>query len=116
MQCGRGEQVPGRDPHKKNACGLGLDADFERLTRLAKAVRIKLGELGNTLAHLEISEQVGSNVLQPDGFRKFNASTATERRWCLRLGAARAKTAPVKSISASKYRRELLVVADDVIE
>jgi hypothetical protein len=48
-----------------------VDADFERLTRLAKAVRIKLGELGNTLAHLEISEQVGSNVLQPDGFQEI---------------------------------------------
>jgi hypothetical protein len=48
-----------------------VDADFERLTRLAKAVRIKLGEPGNTLAHLEISEQVGSNVLQPDGFQEI---------------------------------------------
>jgi hypothetical protein len=52
--------VPGND--------VVVDADLKRLTRLAKAVRIEFGKLGNTLVHLEPPRLIGNNVLQPDTF------------------------------------------------
>jgi hypothetical protein len=60
-----------------------VDADLERLTRLAKAARIEFGKLGNALVHVEPPPLAGNNLLQPDRFSKFKTSTATERRWCL---------------------------------
>ena len=48
-----------------------VDADLERLTRLAKAVRKELGELGNALVHLGPHGLVGNNLLQPHAFQRI---------------------------------------------
>jgi hypothetical protein len=48
-----------------------VDADLERLTRLAKAVRIKFGELGKALVHLESPGLVGNTLLQPHAFQRI---------------------------------------------
>jgi hypothetical protein len=46
-----------------------VDADLERLTQPAKAVRMELGKLGNSLVNLEPLQLIGNNVLQPDTFQ-----------------------------------------------
>jgi hypothetical protein len=68
FQCARDQArsklgVPGDD--------VVVDADLERLTRLAKAVRIKLGELGKALVHLESPRLVGNTLLQPHAFQRI---------------------------------------------
>ena len=54
---------------------VAVDADLERLTRLAKAVRIKLGELGNALVHWNLQEPLLTSY-DKTGFSEFNASMA----------------------------------------
>jgi hypothetical protein len=68
FQCARDQArpklwVPGDD--------VVVDTDLERLTRLAKAARIELGELGNALVYLESPWLVGNTLLQPHAFQRI---------------------------------------------
>jgi hypothetical protein len=70
FQCARNQARP-----KLRVLGddVVVDADLERLTWLAKAVRKELGELGNALVDLESPRLVGSRLLQPHArFSEFN--------------------------------------------
>ena len=68
FQCARDQARP-----KLRVLGddIVVDADLERLTRLAKAARIEFGELGNALVHLESPRLIGSDVLPPDAFQQL---------------------------------------------
>jgi hypothetical protein len=55
-----------------------VDADLERLTRLAKAVRIELGELGNALVHSEFPNFPVCGDQRPHTSKRSNKMAVAE--------------------------------------